>query len=146
VAALRTGLSVFAAGFAADLASKALVVQRHGVVVWNDRPGDLPRRLAMCAVAVAVAGALTRLAAWRGLGRSWGLWAGCGLLVAGVLANGVSPLLWSRGVPDFVDVGGGWVWCLADFEIGLGLVAGIVSVAVVALVAYARDLRARRAA
>jgi hypothetical protein len=38
---------------------------------------------------------------------SWGLWIGVPLLVAGTLANGVSSLRWTQGVPDFIDVQGG---------------------------------------
>jgi lipoprotein signal peptidase len=96
------------------------------------------RRLAMSIVAVAVVVALTRLAAWRGIGRIWGAWFGVGLLVAGIVGNGVSRLIWSRGVPDFVTMGRE-VWNVADFEIGLGLTGGLVSIAVAALFAFARD-------
>ena len=62
----------------------------------------------MSLVAIGVAVALARGAAMRGLGRQWGVGVGCALLVAGVLANGVSALIWSRGVPDFIDMGDGW--------------------------------------
>jgi len=140
----RIGLPVFATAFAVDLLSKALVVAHGDVVLYNAKPAELPRRVLMSAAAVLVATALTRLAAWRGLGRAWGVWIGCALLVAGVLANGVSRLLWSRGVPDFVDVGGGWVWDVADFEIVLGLAGGLLSLAVSAVAAYAGEAVARR--
>ena len=66
------------------------------------------------------------------------------LLVAGVLANGISPLLWAHGVPDFIAVGGGWVWNLADFEIAIGMTGGILSVGVSAVVVYARELSGQR--
>jgi hypothetical protein len=61
------------------------------------------------------------------------------LLVAGVLANGVSSLLWARGVPDFIDVGDGWVWNVADFEIAIGLTGGLLSIGLSAIVVYARE-------
>ena len=80
----------------------------------------------------------------RGLGRQWGVWVGCTLLVAGVLANGVSALIWSRGVPDFIDMGDGWIWNVADLEIAVGLSGGILSVAVSALGVYAREKVARQ--
>jgi lipoprotein signal peptidase len=136
-------MPVFAAAFAADLLSKAWVVQHSQHVVFNARANDLPLRLLMSAVAIVVAVVLTRLAGWRGLGRPWGLWVGCALLVAGVLANGVSPFLWSRGVPDFIHVSGGWVWNVADFEIAIGMTGGILSIAVGAVFVYAREARAR---
>jgi hypothetical protein len=64
--------------------------------------------------------------------------------VAGILANGISPLLWARGVPDFIGVGGGWVWNVADFEIAIGLTGGILSVAFSAVVLYTRERVARQ--
>lgn len=138
--ALRVAIPLFLAAFACDLASKELAVSRGvGSLIYNRSPAELPLRVAMSALAIAVALALTRIAAIRGLGRQWGVWAGCALLVAGVLANGVSALLWERGIPDFIDVRGGWVWNLADFEIALGLTGGILSVAVSAVGAYLRE-------
>jgi len=55
-----------------------------------------------------------------------------------VLSNGVSRLIWERGVPDFVFAGD-YVWNLADFMIGLGMVGGILSLLATVLVAYARS-------
>ena len=83
--------------------------------------------------------ALVQFAAQRGLGRQWGVWIGCSLLVAGILANGISPLLWTQGVPDFIDVRGGWVWNVADFEIAVGLTGGLISVVLSAIVVYTRE-------
>jgi len=137
--ALRVAVVVFLSAFVCDLASKQLVVSHDDVVIFNDRASQLPLRLLMSAIAIALAVVLGRLAASRGLGRQWGLWIGAALLVAGTLANGVSGLLWSEGVPDFVDMGGGWVWNLADFEIAIGMTGGILSIAVSALVVYARE-------
>ena len=97
----------------------------------------------MSLVAIAVGYVLARVAASRGLGRQWGVWIGCALLVAGILSNGISPLLWAKGVPDFIAVNGGWVWNVADFEIAIGLTGGILSVAFCALVVYARERVAR---
>jgi lipoprotein signal peptidase len=73
-----------------------------------------------------------------------GEWVGCGLLAAGILANGISPLLWNQGVPDFIDVRGGWVWNLADFEIAIGLTGGLLSVVLSAVVVYTRERVARQ--
>jgi hypothetical protein len=134
---------VFVGAFAADLASKLFAVSRVDGVIFNDRSSELPLRVAMSLVAIAVAVVLARLASMRGLGRQWGVWAGCGLLVAGTLANGISALLWRRGVPDFISVGGGWVWNVADFEIAAGMTGGILSVAVSAIVLYVREAVAR---
>ena len=139
----RVAMPVFAAAFAVDLLSKTWVVQHSQHVVFNARSTDLPRRLVMSAVAIAVAVVLTRLARWRGLGRVWGLWVGFALLVAGVLANGVSPYLWSRGVPDFIHVSGGWAWNVADFEIAVGMTGGILSIAVGAVFVYLREALGR---
>lgn len=121
-----------------DLATKAYAVAQLEDVVYNDRPGQLVRRLAMSAVAVVVVVALTRLAAWRGIGRLWGAWVGVGLLVAGIVGNGASRFIWSRGVPDFITIGRE-VWNVADFQIGIGLTGGLVSIAVAALFAFARE-------
>ena len=55
-----------------------------------------------------------------------------------MVGNGISPLLWHRGVPDFVYLGG-WVWNVADFEISFGLVGGLASIFVSAAVAYGRE-------
>ena len=137
--AFRVASAVFVAAFAADLVSKQLAVSHLGGIVYNDRSSELALRIAMSLVAVAVAVALGRLARLRGLGRQWGLWVGAALLVAGVLANGVSAFLWARGVPDFIDLRDGWVWNLADLEIAVGMTGGIVSVAVSAVVLYVRE-------
>lgn len=139
----RILVAVFVAAFAADLLAKAWATAGAGVV-YNGRPTDLPLRALMSLVAVGVAYALDRLATLRGLGRQWGVRLGCALLVAGTLANGISPLIWRRGVPDFIGVGGGWVWNVADFEIAIGMTAGIASVAASALLVYTREQVARR--
>jgi hypothetical protein len=127
----------FGVALVVDLATKAYAVG-HMSVIYNDKPGDLVRRLAMSLVAVVVVVTLTRLAAWRGIGRIWGAWIGVGLLVGGIAGNGVSRLIWSRGVPDFIDMGRE-LWNVADFEIGLGLSGGLLSIAVCALIVFARE-------
>ena len=138
---LRLTLTAFAGALAADLLTKAYWVARGpalGVhVVYNTHPVELARRVTMCAVALAVTAALARLAAWRGVGRVRGAWIGAGLLAGGVVGNGISPLIWHRGVPDFVYLGA-WVWNVADFEISFGLVGGLASILVSALLAYGR--------
>lgn len=135
----RVVIPTFLVAFAVDLVTKQWAVSHADDVVFNSRPSQLPLRLLMSLVAIGVAVALARLAALRGLGRQWGVWIGCALLVAGTLGNGVSPFLWDRGVPDFVALRGGWVWNIADFEIAVGLGGGILSVAVCAVLVYARE-------
>ena len=130
---------VFVGAFTADLLSKHWAVAYSNALVFNHAPSRLPFRVLMSFVAVAVGYALVRLAARRGLGRQWGVWIGCALLVAGILANGISPLLWAQGVPDFIDVRGGWVWNVADFEIAIGLTGGLISVVLSAIVVYTRE-------
>ena len=142
---LRVTIPCFVAAVAADLLSKHWATRHAGLLVYNRTPSELPLRVVMSLVAIGVAVLLTRLAARLGLGRQWGIAVGCSLLVAGVLANGVSALLWSRGVPDFVDVGDGWIWNVADFEIAVGLTGGILSLGVSAVVVYARGRFTRRA-
>jgi lipoprotein signal peptidase len=137
---------VFVVGFAADLLTKQWATAYDGSVVFNDKPSDLPLRVLMSIVAIGVAVVLGRFAARRGLGRQWGLWIGAALLVAGTLANGISALIWPRGVPDFIDFDGGWVWNVADFEIAVGMAGGILSVAVTAVVVYTRETMSRRRA
>jgi hypothetical protein len=138
---LRLTLTAFVGALAADLSTKAYWVGsggRLGVhVVYNTHPVELTRRVLMCGLALAVTAALARLASWRGVGRIRGAWIGAGFLAGGVVGNGISPLIWHRGVPDFVYVGG-WVWNVADFEITFGLVGGVASILVSALVAYGR--------
>jgi lipoprotein signal peptidase len=143
IVALRVTTLVFFAAFAADLVSKQWAVEHADRVIFNHTPTELPFRLLMSLVAVAVGLVIARLALRRGLGRQWGVWIGCALLVAGILANGISPLLWDRGVPDFIDLHGGWSWNVADFEIAIGLVGGILSVAFSAVAVYARERVAR---
>jgi lipoprotein signal peptidase len=137
--AYRVATLVFLVAFATDLASKQWAVAHANTLIFNTSSSHLPFRLLMSCVAVAVGFALARLAAMRGLGRQWGVWIGCALLVSGILANGISPLLWTHGVPDFIDVRGGWVWNIADFEIAIGLTAGLLSVAFNAVVVYTRE-------
>jgi lipoprotein signal peptidase len=142
----RVAAVVFVAAFAADLLTKQWATVHAGTLVFNDKPSELPLRVLMSLVAIAVAVVLGRFAARRGLGRQWGLWIGAALLVAGTLSNGVSALIWVQGVPDFINVRGGWVWNVADFEIAVGMAGGILSVAVCAVVMFMRETVARRRA
>jgi len=144
--AAAAGGLVCVLAIAADLLTKAYAVDtgRLGLVAYNDtHAGDFARRVAMSLVAVVFAGAVTVAARRRGLGRQWGAWVGTGLLVGGVLANGLSSFLWSHGVPDFIHLYSlsPDVWDVADFEIAIGLTGGIASVAIAAVVAYARGRR-----
>ncbi len=136
---------VCAAAFTADLLSKTYAVSHVAAsgIVYNHKPAELPWRVMMSLVAVGVTYVLARLARRRGIGRIWGLWIGVGLLVAGVLANGVSSYLWTGGVPDFLRPAGNEFWNVADFEIAIGLTGGIASTAVGAVFVYARERLAR---
>ena len=144
--ALRVAIPVFVGAVVVDLLSKQWAVAHASGLIFNDSPSEIPLRVLMSVVAIAVGFVLARVAALRGLGRQWGVWIGCALLVAGILANGISPLLWADGVPDFIGVSGGWVWNVADFEIALGLAGGILSVAFSAVVVYVREQAVRRRA
>lgn len=138
----RIAIPVFVAAFVVDLLSKEWAISHANGLVFNNKPSELPLRVFISLVTITGAFVLAWLAGLRGLGRQWGLWIGVSLLVAGILANGVSALLWTRGVPDFIDVRG-WVWNVADFEIAIGLTGGILSLGVSALVVYTRETVAR---
>ena len=140
--AALAGAIVLVATVGVDLVSKAIVIATasSAVVVFNrDRPDDLARRIAMSLVAFAVMYGLAVGARRLGIGRLWGGWIGTGLLVGGVLANGLSWWIWNGGVPDFIRPGGDHIWNIADFAIGLGLCGAILSIAVSALIAYFRE-------
>ena len=95
----------FVVVFAVDLLTKTIAVSHGGLglVAWNDtHAGDFERRVIMSLAAVAFVFVAAVVARRRGIGRLWGAWIGVGLLVGGVLANGVSQFIWSRGVPDFI--------------------------------------------
>ena len=98
--AILGGLFVGTAAFCADLLTKdyAVVHLSDSALVFNHKPAELPRRLAMCLIAIGVTYALAQVARRRGIGRIWGGWIGVGLLVAGVLGNGVSSYVWPAGV------------------------------------------------
>jgi hypothetical protein len=142
--AFRVAIPVFLGAFAVDLLSKQWAISHADGLIFNATPSELPLRVLMSLVAIGVGFVLARVAALRGLGRQWGVWIGCALLVAGILANGISSLLWARGVPDFIEVSGGWVWNVADFEIAIGLAGGILSVAFTAVVLYTRERLGRQ--
>ena len=95
----------------------------------------------MSLAAVAFTFVAAVVARRRGIGRLWGAWIGVGLLVGGVLANGVSQFIWSRGSPDFIHFYSlsPDVWNIADFEIWWGLAGGVASIAMAALIAFGRD-------
>jgi len=144
--AAAVGASAFLLALGTDLLTKVYAVTWGGLgrVVYNDaNAGDLPRRLVMSVVAVAVTAAIAAIGRRHGFGRLWGAWIGAGLLVGGVLGNGLSRFIWSRGVPDFIHTSSPDIWNLADFEIAIGLTGGILSMAVAAIAAYARERRTR---
>ena len=130
----------FAVAVSLDLFTKifAIAVHPHLVFYNNANPNEYVRRIVMSIAALATVYLLDRGAQRVGIGRLWGAWVGAGLLTGGVLSNGVSRLIWSRGVPDFLHFGA-WIWDVADFEIGIGLTAGLLSIGVSALVAYVRE-------
>lgn len=138
----RVALPLFVAALAADLVSKTLAVAYDPQVYFHTVAGELPRRIVMCALAAGSAVLLTHVAARRGFGRPWGAWIGVPLLVAGVLGNGLSVVIWSRGVPDFI-VTGDWIGNVADFEISFGIVGGVLALIVGFCLAYARVALAR---
>jgi len=142
--AAAAGAAAFLLALGADLLTKAYAVTRGGLgrVVYNDaHAGDFPRRVVMSLVAFAVTAVIAGLGRRHGFGRLWGAWVGAGLLVGGVLGNGLSRFIWSRGVPDFIHTPSPEIWNLADFEIAIGLTGGIFSMAVAAIVMYARERR-----
>jgi hypothetical protein len=135
------GALTFLVAIAVDLTTKAYAIslhQPHLVVYNNANPDAYVRRVVMSLVAIAATYALDRGARRLGIGRLWGAWIGVGLLAGGVLSNGVSRLIWTRGVPDFIHLPS-YVWDLADFEIGIGITGGIASIGVTAVVAYLRE-------
>jgi len=147
--AAAAGAAAFVLALAADLLTKTYAITRGGLgrVVYNDaHAGDFPRRVVMSVLAVAVTAVIAALARRQGFGRLWGGWVGVGLLVGGVLGNGLSRFIWERGVPDFIHAPSPDIWNVADFEIGIGLTGGIVSMAIAAILAYARERRALAAA
>jgi lipoprotein signal peptidase len=149
--AALAGLVAFVVVFAVDLLTKTIAVSHGGLglVAWNNsHAGDFARRVVMSLAALAFVFAASVAARRRGIGRLWGAWIGAGLLVGGVLANGASQFIWSRGVPDFIHIYSlsPDVWDVADFAIWWGLVGGVTSIAVAALIAYGRDRRHTRPA
>ena len=144
--AAAAGLVAFVLAVAVDLLTKMYAVSHGGLglVAYNDtHAGDFERRVLMSLAAVAFTFVAAVVARRRGLGRIWGAWIGAGLLVGGVIANGVSQFIWAQGVPDFIHLYSlsPDVWDVADFEIAWGLTGGIASIAVVALIVYARERR-----
>jgi len=144
--AAAAGAAAFLLALSVDLLTKVYAVTQGGLgrVVYNHaHAGDFPRRVVMSVVAVVVVGLIAAVARREGIGRLWGGWIGVGLLVGGVLGNGVSRFIWSRGVPDFIHSPSPDIWNVADFEIAIGLTGGIVSMAIAAIIAYARERRAQ---
>lgn len=138
--ALRVATVVFLCAVVVDLMSKEwAVADQQRTIVFNHRSTELPFRVLVSLLTVAISLLIARTAMRRGLGRQWGVWIGCSLLVAGILANGISPLLWARGVPDFIHVRNGWFWNVADFEIAIGLTGGLLSVVFNAVVVYTSE-------
>ena len=130
-----------------DLTSKAIAIHQGGYIIYNNiHAGDIERRVVMSVVAVAFTCAAAIVARRRGVGRLWGAWVGAGLLVGGVMANGLSQFIWSRGVPDFIHIYSVSpdVWNVADFEIWWGLLGGLASIVVAAVIAFARERLPRR--
>jgi hypothetical protein len=140
--AAGAGLAAFLFIVFVDLGTKGYAdfTTDSGFVVFNHtRSSDLPQRIGMSLLAVAVMYALA-LGAYRlRIGRLWGGWIGVGLLTGGVLSNGVSYLIWSGGVPDFIRPRGDFIWNIADFAIGIGLTGGVVAIAATAALAFVRE-------
>jgi hypothetical protein len=147
---VRTGVicgGAFAVAFTLDLVTKLCAVawlNGPSEIIFNDRPHDLAMRLDVCVVTLGVVYLLERFGMRRGIGRLYAAWLCVGVLVAGTLGNGVSTYLWAQGVPDFIHVGGGWLWNVADFEIVFGLLGTALAVVGSAVVAYVRGVLLRR--
>jgi hypothetical protein len=143
----RLAVIAFACAIAADVVTKVYAVG-HAVgshdVVYNARPSNLAIRVWVSLLTVAIVWLLEHFGRRRGIGHLWGAWITVGVLVGGTLSNGMSAYLWTRGVPDFIHVSGGWVWNLADFEIVFGLLGTALATVAAALVAFARSNVARR--
>lgn len=138
------GVVVFVVAVTVDLGTKVYAVDHGGlgyVVYNNTHDGDSVRRLVMSLTALAFTVCAAIIARRRGIGRLWGAWIGVGLLVGGVLSNGVSQVIWSRGTPDFIHFYSMSpdVWNIADFEIWWGLTGGLFSILVAALIAFAHE-------
>jgi hypothetical protein len=139
---IRIGVPLFTAAFVADLVTKAVAVNGPWAVYFHDVPSRLPKRLLAVALAIVVTVLLTRLSARRrDLGRPWGAWIGAPILVAGILGNGISPLIW-HGVPDFIWTGDS-IMNVADYEIFFGIVGGGIALAVGYCVTFGREALAR---
>jgi lipoprotein signal peptidase len=143
VGTVRSSLSVLdrAAVTGAVVLVVAMTVDLGLVAYNNTHNGDFTHRVVMSLVAIAFTCVAAVVARQRGIGRLWGAWIGVGLLVGGVLANGLSQFIWSRGTPDFIHFYSlsPNVWNIADFEIWWGLTGGLVSIAIAALIAFARE-------
>jgi hypothetical protein len=142
--AAGTGAGALVVAMTVDLGSKVFAASHGGlglVAYNNTHNGDFTRRVVMSLVAIAFTCLAAVVARQRGIGRLWGAWIGVGLLVGGVLANGLSQFIWSRGTPDFIHFYSlsPDVWNIADFEIWWGLTGGLVSIAIAALIAFARE-------
>lgn len=87
----RVAVPLFFAALCADLVSKTIAVAYDPNVYFHVVAAELPRRIIMCAAAVAAAALLTHVAARRGFDRPWDAWIGAPLLVAGVRGNGLPP-------------------------------------------------------
>ena len=114
---------------AIDLGSKLLVLAddaRAATVIYNPDKTSQPLRIVLIVIVIATVAALTWAARWRGIGPVPILWLACGGLIGGVSAQGISLLVWERGVPDFIYAGD-HVWNLADFAIGQSLLLTAVS-------------------
>ena len=136
----------FLVAFGLDLATKlgaVALLAGPDEIIFNNRPHDLAMRLDVCIVTIGIVYLLERAGLRRGVGRLYPAWFCVGVLVGGTLGNGVSTYLWSSGVPDFVHVGGGWLWNLADFEIVFGLLGTALSIVATASVAYVRGVLMR---
>jgi hypothetical protein len=141
---LRIGIPLFLVAFTVDFATKSAAVRWDEHLVVHHVSPEPVRRLLMTAAAIAVAALLSELSVRRpDLGRPWGAWIGVPLLAAGVLGNGSSSYLWPPGVPDFIPTGK-WVANVADFEIYIGSVGGVVALMIGALVVFALERRAAR--
>lgn len=127
---------------AIDLVSKVLAIRDPWLfgpgIVYNPSTSHLATRIGICLASIAVVALMARLARWRGIGPIPLVWAACGILVGAVIAQGASTVIWEAGVPDFIWLGD-WVWNLADFSIGIGMLSFLAASVGYAVNAFARN-------